>query len=493
MSVRSTPHTTPGHPASSAARRCGPARPLPPFAYGQPAHGLVPSGSATGPAHANASSVAACRPRSGPVDLSVSAWAQATTTGRGPRPSRAGPGSEARDRGPATGPSTATRPAQRRSGAGGGEGGGGGRGGGGPVVPPRPTERMTSWNLEQKREGRTISVGDVALDGPRRGATRHPVADHRAGGDGVRVEEPVPRPEREHLRATFTQAAELYDRARPGDPQTAFADLAELAGLGPGGRVLIGCGTGQATRPLLRHGFEVTAVELGAQMAATARERLDGVGVAHSMWRGLAPATLPLRHGPLGAGLPPGGSRRPAPPGGGRPATRGPPGPAGDPPRRRGRRGLLRGCPGVPRTAHALAPRPACAWRLRRSSPHARARARRPGISPPRPPGAIRGRPDTRPRPTRRCSARIRGTGRWSRASGRRCSGASRPGSMRAAGVRSARPTRPTSWSRAAGPPDGVAARRRSEKRAGRGRARAAAPPYRPGPLRARTPRAWGR
>jgi TolA-binding protein len=44
--------------------------------------------------------------------------------------------------------------------------------------------------------------------------------------------------ERERLRATLDQAAELYDRARPRYPPASFADLADLTGIGPGSRVL---------------------------------------------------------------------------------------------------------------------------------------------------------------------------------------------------------------------------------------------------------------
>jgi SAM-dependent methyltransferase len=81
--------------------------------------------------------------------------------------------------------------------------------------------------------------------------------------------------DRELLRATFGQDAELYDRARPGYPAQLFADLAELAGLDPHSRVLeIGCGTGQATRPLAQLGYTVVAVELSADMATVARRNL---------------------------------------------------------------------------------------------------------------------------------------------------------------------------------------------------------------------------
>jgi SAM-dependent methyltransferase len=80
---------------------------------------------------------------------------------------------------------------------------------------------------------------------------------------------------RERRRSTFNQAAELYDRARPGYPPALFDDLAELAGIGPGSRVLeIGPGTGQATVPLAERGCRVVAVELGADLAAVARRNL---------------------------------------------------------------------------------------------------------------------------------------------------------------------------------------------------------------------------
>lgn len=82
------------------------------------------------------------------------------------------------------------------------------------------------------------------------------------------------------LRATFDEDAELYDRCRPGYPEAIFDDLGELAGLGPGTRVVeIGPGTGQATLPLVARGAEVVAVELGANLAAVLRQRTAALPV----------------------------------------------------------------------------------------------------------------------------------------------------------------------------------------------------------------------
>jgi SAM-dependent methyltransferase len=80
---------------------------------------------------------------------------------------------------------------------------------------------------------------------------------------------------RQSLRRRFDEAAELYDRARPGYPSELFDDLIALADLNPGARVLeIGCGTGQATLPLARRGFKITALDIGAAMAAVAQRNL---------------------------------------------------------------------------------------------------------------------------------------------------------------------------------------------------------------------------
>jgi SAM-dependent methyltransferase len=93
------------------------------------------------------------------------------------------------------------------------------------------------------------------------------------------------------LRGTFDEDPELYDRARPGYPEAVFEDLAALARLRPGSRVLeLGCGTGQATLPLATRGFEVVAIELGPGLAEFARRNLaafpavEVVNAAFEQW-----------------------------------------------------------------------------------------------------------------------------------------------------------------------------------------------------------------
>ena len=86
-------------------------------------------------------------------------------------------------------------------------------------------------------------------------------------------------PRRPDLGRVFNEVPELYDRVRPGYPEELFADLAAVTGLDERTSVLeVGCGTGQATRPLAASGAAVMAVEAGAAMADLARRRLAGFG-----------------------------------------------------------------------------------------------------------------------------------------------------------------------------------------------------------------------
>jgi SAM-dependent methyltransferase len=75
--------------------------------------------------------------------------------------------------------------------------------------------------------------------------------------------------------SVFDGVAELYDRVRPAYPP---ALIDEVASLGP--RILeIGPGTGHATRALVERGAQVTAVELGAQLAEIAQRNVPAAHV----------------------------------------------------------------------------------------------------------------------------------------------------------------------------------------------------------------------
>ncbi len=79
------------------------------------------------------------------------------------------------------------------------------------------------------------------------------------------------------MRTTFERAATAYRLGRPGYPVELYALLASRCGLGPGCAVLeVGAGTGQATRPLLDSGAQVTTVEPGAELLRELRKHCGG-------------------------------------------------------------------------------------------------------------------------------------------------------------------------------------------------------------------------
>lgn len=77
---------------------------------------------------------------------------------------------------------------------------------------------------------------------------------------------------RDEWRQALDAVADEYDRSRPGYPEELPTDVAVLAGLREGGRILeVGCGTGQLTTVFGRRGYEIVAVEPGARLARIAR------------------------------------------------------------------------------------------------------------------------------------------------------------------------------------------------------------------------------
>lgn len=73
--------------------------------------------------------------------------------------------------------------------------------------------------------------------------------------------------EREN-RSHFDEIVINYDKARWDYPADLFADIIKYSGPGKKRAIEIGAGTGKATVPFLDAGYDVTAVEMGANMAA---------------------------------------------------------------------------------------------------------------------------------------------------------------------------------------------------------------------------------
>jgi SAM-dependent methyltransferase len=78
-------------------------------------------------------------------------------------------------------------------------------------------------------------------------------------------------------RTHFDEIVENYDRIRPDYPIEIFEDVIKYSGLRKGGKALeIGAGTGKATGFFVKSGYDVTAVEIGANMAGFLHARFDG-------------------------------------------------------------------------------------------------------------------------------------------------------------------------------------------------------------------------
>ncbi len=81
---------------------------------------------------------------------------------------------------------------------------------------------------------------------------------------------------KEPLNSHFDSVASEYDAVRPRYPEALFDALVERTGLTKGAKALeIGPGTGQATLPLAKRGFQIVAVELGAALADFCRSNLS--------------------------------------------------------------------------------------------------------------------------------------------------------------------------------------------------------------------------
>ncbi|MGI5899044.1 MAG: class I SAM-dependent methyltransferase [Christensenellales bacterium] len=78
------------------------------------------------------------------------------------------------------------------------------------------------------------------------------------------------------IRKTFNEDAANYDRFRPRYHPRLFSDIAAFCGLDHSKQALeIGLGTGQATLPFLKTGCNITAVELGEDLAEFSRQKFS--------------------------------------------------------------------------------------------------------------------------------------------------------------------------------------------------------------------------
>ncbi len=85
----------------------------------------------------------------------------------------------------------------------------------------------------------------------------------------------IVRAEARRYGMVFNEAADEYDRHRPGYPDALVDQACGTGRLGPGAAVLeIGCGTGQLTRSLVSRGLRVTAVEPGERLIARTGDQL---------------------------------------------------------------------------------------------------------------------------------------------------------------------------------------------------------------------------
>ncbi len=83
------------------------------------------------------------------------------------------------------------------------------------------------------------------------------------------------------LKTTFDSRAALYNEVRPRYPAELFDVLEKYIPDGDSHLLEIGAGTGQATKSLAERGYQITAVELGEELALVAREELKEFNNAH--------------------------------------------------------------------------------------------------------------------------------------------------------------------------------------------------------------------
>ena len=69
-------------------------------------------------------------------------------------------------------------------------------------------------------------------------------------------------------RKQFDEVVATYNRVRPEYPPELFSDILGYVGMASSKKAIeIGAGTGKATKPFLDAGYDITAIEIGANMA----------------------------------------------------------------------------------------------------------------------------------------------------------------------------------------------------------------------------------
>ena len=78
----------------------------------------------------------------------------------------------------------------------------------------------------------------------------------------------------------FNQAAEYYDKYRPGYPQEIIDSLISVTGITEGSDLLeIGCGSGKATEQIIGKGFNILGIDPGEDLVRIGNERFKNENV----------------------------------------------------------------------------------------------------------------------------------------------------------------------------------------------------------------------
>jgi SAM-dependent methyltransferase len=76
------------------------------------------------------------------------------------------------------------------------------------------------------------------------------------------------------MKNIFNGVARLYEEVRPGYPEELIEDVIRISGIPEEGRILeVGCGTGQATIPFARRGYEMLCLDIGKELVKIARKK----------------------------------------------------------------------------------------------------------------------------------------------------------------------------------------------------------------------------